>query len=205
MPSPSLQPLHSSFLSILPRIQLHARISFRHVRCPFTREDLIAEMVGICWRWFRRLVERGKNPTRFVSALATFATRAVRSGRRLVGMEPGKDVLSPSVQQRHAFTVGKLPAVSTRSGNPLEDALRDNTVSPVPEQVCFRLDFPAWRRTRCQRDRRIVDDLMCGERTLDVARKHGTSPARVSQLRRELHRDWVRFHGDAGSDKAPAA
>jgi hypothetical protein len=202
MPSPALQPIHTLFLSILPRIQLHARISFRHVRCPFTREDLIAEMVGICWRWFRRLVERGKNPTRFVSALATFAARAVRSGRRLVGMEPGKDVLSPLAQQRHTFTVGKLPAVSTRSGNPLEDALRDNTVSPVPDQVCFRLDFPAWRRTRCQRDRRIVDDLMHGERTLDVARKHGTSPARVSQLRRELHRDWLRFRGDA---EAPAA
>jgi hypothetical protein len=36
---------------------------------------------------------------------------------------------------------------------------------------------------------------MRGERTLDVAGRHGLSPARVSQLRREFHDDWARFCG----------
>jgi hypothetical protein len=63
----------------------------------------------------------------------------------------------------------------------------------VPEQVAFRLDFPAWRRTRCERDRGILDDLMAGERTGDVARRHGLSAGRVSQLRREFRDDWLRF------------
>jgi len=35
--------------------------------------------------------------------------------------------------------------------------------------------------------------MLVGERTLDLARKHGLSPARVSQLRREFHRDWNQF------------
>ena len=34
---------------------------------------------------------------------------------------------------------------------------------------------------------------MPGEGTLDVASKHGLSPARVSQLRREFREDWHRF------------
>jgi hypothetical protein len=49
---------------------------------------------------------------------------------------------------------------------------------PVPEVVM------GYDRTR------VLDDLMLGERTLDVAGKHGLSPGRVSQLRRELHDDW---------------
>ena len=75
-------------------------------------------------------------------------------------------------------------------------ALAMNTVSPVPEQVSFRLDFPAWLTTHSDRNRRILLDLMAGERTLDVARKHGTSPARVSQLRRAFRDDWRRFTAD---------
>ena len=66
----------------------------------------------------------------------------------------------------------------------------------MDEQVCFRLDFPAWRASRTERDRRILDDLMVGERTLEVAGKYGLSPGRVSQLRREFLADWHRFCGD---------
>ena len=43
-------------------------------------------------------------------------------------------------------------------------------------------------------------DLL-GERTLDVSRKYGVSPARVSQKRREFHAAWLAFHGD---DVSPA-
>ena len=37
-----------------------------------------------------RLVKKGKDPTTFASAIATFAARAVNSGRRLCGMEKPK-------------------------------------------------------------------------------------------------------------------
>jgi hypothetical protein len=52
--------------------------------------------------------------------------------------------LSPLAQQRHGFTVGTLPTRSTLSGNPLSEALADNTRSPVPDQVHFRIDFLEW-------------------------------------------------------------
>ena len=41
--------------------------------------------------------------------------------------------------------------------------------------------------------RRIIGDLARNERTLDLSRKFGVTPARVSQLRREYHEDWNRF------------
>src|SRR5438270_4863942 len=179
--TPGPEQLHARFLALLPRIELHARIYFRHVRCPERKEDCVQEAVAISWKWFVRLAERGKDASAFVSTLATLAARAVRCGRRVCGQERAKDVLSPLAQQRHGFVVEKLPDYSTLAGTPAEEALRDNTRSEVPAQVAFRLDFPAWRNTLTDRDRRMADDLMVGERTQDVARRFGISPARVSQ------------------------
>jgi hypothetical protein len=190
-----LAELHATLLSILPRIELHGRVYFRHKNAN-AREELTAEMVGLCWKWFLRLVERGKDPTAFVWALATFAARAVNSGRRVCGQERSKYVLSPSAQRRHGFVVERLPAYSTLCGTPLEEALVENTATPVPEQVSFRLDFPAWRLSRCYRDRQMIDRMMLGERTLDLSKQFGVSPARVSQLRGEFHNDWQRFCGE---------
>jgi len=78
-----------------------------------------------------------------------------------------------------------------------EERLRDNTQTPVPDQVAFRIDFPLWRCTRCERDRRVIDELMAGGRTKDVSRKFGLTPGRVSQLRRDFLQDWQRFTDEA--------
>jgi hypothetical protein len=178
---------------VLPKVVSHGRVSFRHLRSADRKEEAVAEMVALAWAWHLRLAERGKDATRFPTALATFAARAVRSGRRLAGMDRANDVLSPLAQWRQGFAVCKLPDSSTLDGSPLAEALHDNTQSPVVEQVCFRLDFPAWRASRTDRDRRVLDDLMLGERTLEVAGKYGLSPGRVSQLRREFLLDWRRY------------
>src|SRR5262249_50965823 len=92
---PALEQLREQFLARLPRIELHARIPFREVRCPGPRADAAAETVALAWKWQVRLAERGKDATRFPAAFATLAARAVRCGRRLCGHERAKEVLSP--------------------------------------------------------------------------------------------------------------
>jgi hypothetical protein len=185
--------LQETFLSsILPRVVAHSRVYFRHLSAE-RKQEAAAEAVALAWAWHRRLAERGKDAARFPTALATFAARAVRSGRRLAGMDRSKDVLSQLAQQRRGFAVCKLPDCSTLDGSPLDEALHDNTRTPPDEQCAFRIDFPAWRATHAERDRRVLDDLMLGERTLDVAGKYGLSPGRVSQLRREFLTDWHRY------------
>jgi hypothetical protein len=77
-----------------------------------------------------------------------------------------------------------------------EERLRDNTMTPPCDAVAFRIDFPDWLKTRTDRDRRIIEDMMQDERTMALARKHGISPGRVSQLRREFMEDWERFCGE---------
>jgi hypothetical protein len=184
--------LHAAFLTILPRIELHGRVYFRHKK-PDKRDEAIAEMVALAWKSFVNCVRNGKNPLEFPMALARRAAQAVHNGRRLCGQEKIKDVLSPRAQQHHNFTVVSLPEGSSLNGNVFDEALIDNTQTPVPDQVSFRIDFPAWRLTRSDRDRRVIDDLMRGERTLDVADKHGLTAARISQLRRDFYLDWQRY------------
>ena len=52
--NPSLDALHQGFLAILPRVELHARVFFRHLKCPHRKEDAVQEVVAISWKWFLR-------------------------------------------------------------------------------------------------------------------------------------------------------
>ncbi len=193
----ALAHLQASFIAIvLPRVLSHGRVCFRGIKCPHRQQDAIQDMIGLAWQWHLRLAENGKDSTCFPTALATYAARAVKSGRRLVGQEKSKDVLSPLAQQRHHFTVRRLPDFETLSDNPLTEALADNTKSPPDETVCFKLDFAAWLDSLTERDRGIAEDLMVGERTLAVAGKYGVSAARISQKRREFCHAWRSFCGE---------
>src|SRR5207248_2637267 len=122
-----------------------------------------------------------------------YAVRAARRGRRLVGHEKAKDVLSPVTQRQKDFTVCALPAFSTLSSNPLAEALAENTRTPVDEQVAFRFDFPAWLASWDERRRRMIEQMARGERTLTLADRFGTSAGRISQLRREFALSWSLF------------
>jgi hypothetical protein len=214
----SIDQFHARFLALLPRIELHARITFRGLKCPDTREDAVAETVALAWKWHVRLAERGKDVMQFSAALAILAARAVRSGRRLCGHQKARDVLSPVARRRHGFRVEPLPTSTQSSHDSLhslphaqqaqdafEERLRDNTLTPVPEQAAFRIDFPAWLKTLMGRERRIIRAMARNERTRDLSRQFEVSPGRISQLRREFHDAWCRFHGEEVSSPEPAA
>ena len=66
----------------------------------------------------------------------------------------------------------------------LEQFVSRNT--PIPAQVSFRLDVPAFMGTLNNRQRKIAVDLANGMTTTDAAEKHQLSMGRISQYRREL-------------------
>lgn len=150
----SMEQLQSRFLAILGRIETHAQIFFRSEKCSHKKADRVAETVAMAWSWFVRMARKGKDATHFPAALATLAAKAVKAGRRLAGMNKAKDAMNELTQQRRGFVMGKLPDFSTFASNPLADALVDNTRSPIPEQVSFRIDFPRWSKTLSRRDQR---------------------------------------------------
>jgi hypothetical protein len=108
-------------------------------------------------------------------------------------MLPAQDAVSWRAQRLRNFGVRPLQDGDRAGGGPLRLALQPHAAAPVPEQVAFRLDFPAWLRTLGQRSRKLLVCLMAGHRTLDVARRFGVSPARVAKLRRAFAAGWRRF------------
>lgn len=207
--SPSIEQLQAQFLDLLPRIQTHASICFGYFRCPHQRADKIAETVALAWKSYLRLIEKGKDINQFLTTFTFMVARSVKCGRHLAGMMKSKDVMNPQTQKRIGFKVEPLfesaracyekllgRVDGQKQHDAAEERLQDNRITPVPDQAAFRIDFPQWCRSRCYRDRQIIDSMLLDERTLDLSRRFGISPGRVSQLRREYHDDWRRFHGE---------
>jgi hypothetical protein len=194
--------LQSSFEAILPTLRLHGRVFFRHVRCQDRKEEAIAETIALCWKWYVRLAERGKDATRFPTTLASLAARAVRNGRGMCGQQSARDAMSTAAQRRHNFTTCPLPDGDSLGGNLLDNALIHHTYPSPEEQAAFRIDFAAWLRSWSDRDRRLISDMAMNERTRDLARKFGVSPSRISQKRREYHASWHQFQGEPAAGRA---
>jgi hypothetical protein len=208
MPTVSDVP-QAAFLSLLPRLHLHAQLAFRDVRCPQRKGDLIAEAVGLGWLWFRRLTARGRDPARFFAALARYAVRSARCGRGVARPEGGRDALSPAAQRRHRFRVARLP-VGTRAsrdalyGRPrgqrdldvFEEYLADSTQGSPADRAIFKLDFADFAKGLSPRDRLLAGFLAQGNTAKEAAQVFGLTPGRVTQLRVAWCKAWHARHGE---------
>jgi hypothetical protein len=186
----SIDSLRNRYQTILPRIQTHAQIVFRGVMCARTKADCIAEAVALGWKWFVRLSQRGKDATKFPSALARLTARAVISGRTATRQERTRDVFSPIAQRRAGFGIERLP-ISTRTAmdelyavpdgqrqlDAWEERLWDNREIPIPDQVNFRLSFPQFLGGLSDRDQKMVHFLSLGNSGKEAARLFKVTPA----------------------------
>ena len=107
---PSPASFHAQFLALLPKIERHAQIYFRDIRCPDKKADKIADTVALAWKWYGRLVERGKDINKFPMAFVFLVARAVKSGRRVCGQEKANDAMNEQTQRKQAFRVEPLPS-----------------------------------------------------------------------------------------------
>jgi hypothetical protein len=178
------------FLEMLPTIRRVASYAFRHLRRA-VREDLLAEVVANAFAAFRRLVARGKAALAYPTVLAQFAIRQIREGRRVGSRRNTQDVLSPYAQHRKGFSVLPLPEATERS-EWQELVVEDRHASPA-EIAGFKIDFTDWLKRLKRSKRQVALRLVAGDTTSEVAGHFRLSPARVSQLRKELHRDWEKF------------
>jgi hypothetical protein len=135
--------------------------------------------------------------------------RSVKCGRRLAGMHKSKDVLNTQTQQRFGFKVEALPASTATSQENLyalvngqrdhdasEERLQDNTVTPVPDQAAFRLDWPRFLNALSQRDQEMALFLSLGHSNKHASQKFKLSPGRVTQLRQQWLKEWRIFQGE---------
>jgi DNA-directed RNA polymerase specialized sigma24 family protein len=189
---------HRRFLEMLPAIRRDALFCFRNLSAE-AREELVQETIANCYVACCRLAQRRRLAAAHPSPLVRYAVSQVRSGRRIGCRLNSHDVLSEYAQRRKGFQVEWLDHDDEHGE--WHATLVEDHHTPVDDQAAFRIDFPAWLTRLAPRQRRMVKFLAAGNSTSDAARRFRLSLPRISQLRRELHRDWMQFHG--GRDAPP--
>ena len=191
-----LTPQHwQQFLGMRPAIIRIARRAFRG-RNRDAREEMTADVVAAAYVMFVRLVQRGLENLAFASPLGNYGVRQAKDGRK-VGMKLNiGDVLSMHCQQRKGVTVERLDRFDEEENQWREAVVEDTRSAPVPDVVCFRVDFGDWLGRLSRRSRRMAEFLALGNRTTDAARKFKISAGRVSQIRGELAESWEEFQGE---------
>ena len=171
------------FLKLVPAIRNHACISFRHLR-HVEREEVIAEVLCHAYLAYRSLAARGKLELVYATPLARFGVARVWAGRLAGGRLASRDVYGQQAQRRNGF---RLVSLQSSSGTEVwGEILADDRLTPVPDQVAFRLDFASWLAALRRRERKLVRFLAVGNTPSEAAKRFAVSRSRVSQLREEL-------------------
>jgi hypothetical protein len=175
----------TAFTKMLPEINRWLRLAFRQLG-PEAREDAIEEGIVHSLLSYSRLHGKGRAEKANASSLAWYAVRAVKRGRPAVGRVNGKEPLSRYAQ------VGNGIRFERHDGQWIDKLVADKRAS-VPDQVAAKLDVRAWFATLTHRTKQIAKELAVGCSTSEVARKHGVTAGRISQLRRSLEQSWLAF------------
>ena len=190
------------FLTMLPAIQRHARLRFRHLP-PELREECIQEAICNACCAVARLAELNKLDLAYACPLAYYAVAQVRDGRKVGSRLSCKDVMSPYCQRLKHISVERLDRFNQVENSWREAVIQDTRTAPVPDIVSFRIDFSDFLAQLPRRKRRVAESLALGHRTGDVAKKFHVSDGRVAQIRKELFHAWQKFQHE--SEDCPAA
>lgn len=190
----SLPAWHAAFEAMLPLIERHATIAFRHLN-PDTREEAIQETVCNACQAYSRLVDLGRNDVAYPGALARFGVAQTRSGRKVGGTQNCCDILSDYCQQRQDILVERLHHYDSEEQAWTEILAEDKHAGPA-ETAIVRIDFSTWMHLLPRRLRRIATFLARGETTTAAAKRFRVSQGRISQIRRQLFEAWHRFQGE---------
>jgi hypothetical protein len=188
------KPSAPTFEELLPAITKQASVAFRDSP-PCEREEQVAETIANCFVAYVRLLERGLGNVIFASPLTAYAIKQVRAGRRVGSALNIKDISSTYCQQRKKVRMNRLDHYDADEGGWQEIVVEDRRATPA-DVAATRLDFAAWLQTLRRKERRVAELLSTGESTKVAARRFRISPARISQLRRELRNCWLTFQGE---------
>jgi hypothetical protein len=181
----------NNFLAVLPAVQSHATITFRHLG-PEAKAEAEAHAIATACVNYYSLTRKHKLSQAYAGSVATYAVKMVKGGRCVGGHLSSKDVLNPLTHRRRQFTVRSTSSWDRAEGQWRDMVLETRRASPA-DQACFNIDFQEWLQQWPERHRRIIHALASGERTNAVAKQFGVTEARISQLRRQYETSWEQF------------
>ena len=185
---------HQNFMAMVPIIERHAKIVFRHLNAE-AREEMVQEVVCNSCRAYARLVELNKTAVAFPGALARFGVAQAKTGRRTGGKLNCRDIMSPYCQRKKNVVVERLDHYDNDEKSWAEVLVEDKHCGPA-ETAIVRIDFSTWMQLLPRRLRKIATFLGNGETTTVASKRFRLSQGRISQIRRQLYEAWHQFQGD---------
>lgn len=182
--------INQRFQEILPQIRRCAEFAFRTMKAE-EQEEAVQDVVVQSFFAFSRLVRQGRMEEVFPTVLVRFAVRRYRTGRRASGPVSQRDLSLDNI--RKTDRRGRRDSTKPRRCGRWREMLVEDRRTPIPDQVSFRVDFPAWLSRLSPHQRRVAEMFAAGDRLADVARGLDVSKPRVSQIRQKLHDAWQEF------------
>ena len=136
-------------------------------------------------------------------ALARFALRQVRAGRRMGGRLNVQDLLSAYARQIQGFTVERIDRPDANSGSWQQILVEDRRAGPA-ETAAARLDVAAWLQTLSTRNRRIAKRLAWGDTTNAVAAAIWSQRRPRQPISPLVPLHWERFQSDGETWPGPS-
>lgn len=142
------------------------------------QEELIADAISLAWEFSLTAPDDAT-----VASLAYYACQKVKVRRQF--QESTRSIDGPNPRR-----MDKAPR-ETVDVELIPNGRKDN-----PADVgAMRVDFPEWLETLTDREQALLLNFLSGETTETVAKNFRLSPARISQIRRELIEHWTAFTG----------
>ena len=169
---------------IVPRIQAAVPRTVKPIGAEDFRE-IVADTIVLAANMVESCEVRGR--PLYPSSIAYFAIQAVRHGRRSTSASR-TDAMSPAAQLDGNATLDSMDeSVEAEDGDAL--SLHELLAGPAedPAQIAGReLDWAELMEDLTERDLALLRTTINGDRLDLLARQFGVTPARVTQLKREL-------------------
>jgi len=157
-------------------------------------EELVQDATASAAEMLEAVEKAGKTP--FPNSIAYYSIQRTKSGRRSYGANR-TDVMNPGFQMDHEGSLCSMQEPVCDE----EDMTVGDTIACKSEdmasKVLRQIDWAAFLETLDARKRRIVEEMMFGYGTGDIARLLAVTAPRIVQLKREIARQIRDFMGDS--------
>ncbi len=157
-------------------------------------EELVQDATASAAEMLESMEKAGKKP--LPNSIAYYSIQRTKSGHRSYG-DHRTDVMFPGFQQDHE---GAVCSMQEPVSNGEDDLTIGDSIASKSEDMATKvlrsLDWEELLGRLDARKRRIVEEMMMGFGTGDIARMFSVSSARIVQLKREIAQDIKEFMGD---------
>ena len=149
-------------------------------------EELVEDTIATAAEMLQSLEKAGRKiPARSV---AFYSIQRAKSGRRAY-QSGAADPLSPVFRTRNTSAIIPIDAPISSEGEGAHRAMTDFIASGIEdpsETALRRIDWENFLGTLAGREKQILACIADGWRNMDIAKRFKVTPARITQLKREI-------------------